>query len=155
MPRRFLFAAGVLLLASAPPARAQAPTPGELPWNAPVAAVAARARRMGLARVPSVGPDSAIVFAATGAGIRRELRTRFRNGRLWHAFYTVEGDSAAVKRSLDQAVTALSNRHGIPQAAPDGSFVWILPSSRRFSLPRVPAKLDTGRFGWAATYHSG
>src|SRR4051794_14651891 len=37
MPRRFFFAAGVLLLASAPPARAQGPTPGELPWNAPVA----------------------------------------------------------------------------------------------------------------------
>jgi hypothetical protein len=150
---RILLAAGLLFLAFAPPATAQAPAPGDLPWNAPITVVAAHARRLGLARVPGVGTDSAVVFAVDRAGIHRELRTRFRNGRLWHAFYSVEGDSVAVKRSLDLAVTALSNRLGAPQAAPDGSFVWILPSSRRFALPRAPARLESGRFGWAATYH--
>ena len=155
MPRSLLVAAGLLLLAYAPSAGAQAPAPGDLPWNAPLNVVAARARRLGLTRTSAVGPDSAVVFAADRAGAHVELRTRFRNGRLWHAFYTVEGDSAAVKRSLDRAVNALSGRLGAPQEAPDGSFVWTLPSSRRFALPRSPARLESGRFGWAATYHAG
>jgi hypothetical protein len=153
MLRHLITAAG-LVLASVHLVLAQAPAPSDLPWNASVNVVAARANRLGLTRAASVGPDSAVVFTANRGGAHAELRTRFRNGRLWHAFYTVEGDSVTAKTSLDQAVISLTTRLGAPRASPDGSYIWILPSSRRFLLPRVPAKLDNGRFGWAVTYHS-
>lgn len=155
MPRSFLAVASALLLASASAVSAQAPAPNDLPWNAPLRVVAARAHRLGLTRTPGVGPDSAIVFAGNRAGVRIELRARFRSGRLWHAFYAVEGDSAAARRSLDRTIASLRNRLGAPQASPDGSFVWVLPSSRRFALPQTPARLESGRFGWSATYHPG
>ncbi|HEX6746129.1 MAG TPA: hypothetical protein VF092_02360 [Longimicrobium sp.] len=87
------------------------------------------------------------MFEARRAGVRAVLRARFRSRVLWHAFYSAEGDSAAVQRDLDRAAAALAARHGAP-ATEDGGRVWTLPDGRRVMLPISPARLENGRYGY-------
>jgi len=155
--RRVLGPATALLVLAATPALAQAPSPAELPWNAPPRAVQARLARLGFrpAGEAAARADSLVVFVAERAGVRSELRARFRDGRLWHVFYSAEGDSAAVQRELDRTAAGLAARHGQPDASVNGGREWVLPSGRRFALPSAPLRLENGRFGYGAAYHRG
>jgi len=113
------------------------------------ARVRARLARLGF--TPRADPptaDSTLVFEAQRPGLRAELRARFRNRVLWHAFYSVEGDSAAVQRDLDRAVAALTAQAGAP-ATDDAGRTWTLPDGRRVALPKAPARLENGRYGYA------
>lgn len=157
--RRGLVAALALAAsAAAVPAAAQsAPAPGELPWNARPATVRAMVARLGWqprsAAASMVQGDSALTFTGpAGGGATAELTTRFRGGKLWHAFYVARGDSAALQRLLDRASAQTSARHG--QARADGaSRVWTLPNGNRFALPTAPSRAEGGGFTFAVVYH--
>jgi hypothetical protein len=156
---RHLLAALCTLLTAIASSRAaaQAPSPAELPWNAPLRAAQARLARLGFRPAQGQPPraDSVVVFVAERAGVRAELSARFRDGRLWHVFYAAEGDSVAVHRDLDRSAAALAARHGQPAAAADRSRVWALPSGRRFALPAAPVRSEDGRFVYGVAYRRG
>jgi hypothetical protein len=134
------------LLALAAPARAQSPDPAELPWNAAPAAVRVNLERLGFRAAPAASGDS--VFVADRGGARAELRARFREGVMYHAFYSVVGDSATVQGELNRTAAALTARHGQPSTEGD-SRVWTLDGGRRYALPAAPLKLESGAFGYA------
>lgn len=155
MSPRTLAAAAVLALAAARSAAAQAPLPADLPWEAPPSLVRAKLARLGLVtRGPTARTDTMQVFTSNRGGVAAELRARYREGRLWHVFYTVQGDSASVQHDLDASASTLSARMGAPRHAA-GSRVWILPGGRRFALPQAAVRLPNGRFSYAAAYHRG
>lgn len=141
-------AAAAALLAFAAPARAQAPDPGGLPWNAAPAAVRAQIERLGFRAAPAAAGRSDSIFVADRAGVHAEFRARFRGGALVHIFYAAYGDSAAVQRDLDLAAAALTARRGTP-VVEGASRVWRLDGGRRFALPAASLRLENGTFGYA------
>jgi len=84
--------------------------------------------------------------------VHAELRARFGDGGLWHAFYSVQGDSASVQAGIDRAADAATERIGAPRPADDGGRVWMLPDGRAFALPAAPLRLEDARFGYAVVY---
>jgi hypothetical protein len=144
------FVAATLPLAIAGTAAAQAPLPEDLPWGQPVAAMDSAAAQLGLAADSAAGDEA--VYATDGDGVHTELRARFGDAGLWHAFYFVQGDSASVQAAIDRSAAAATERIGAPQPADDGGRVWTLPDCRAFALPAAPTRLEDGRFGYAVVY---
>jgi len=155
MPRlRLALAAAALALAA--PAAAQAPLPTDLPWNAPFAAARARLARLGFTPAPPgtrAQGDRSIIFAANRGGVDAQLRTQFREGQLFHAFYVAQGDSVSLQGEIDRSVSAVSARFGQPATASDGVRVWSLPDGRRFAIPAAPWRADANRYAFAVVYH--
>src|SRR3954469_7791112 len=144
-PRSWLLCvAATLPIVIADTAAAQAPLPADLPWGQPPAAMDSVAAQLGLA-ADSVASEEA-VYAADSGGVHAELRARFGDAGLWHAFYSGQGDSASVQAAIDRSVAAATQRIGTPQPADDGGRVWMLPDGRAFALPAAPTRLEDGRF---------
>jgi hypothetical protein len=137
------------------PSRAQAPAPAQLPWTSSSQAARAQFEGLGFRGVRGAPEDSVQVFTAQRGGARAELTVQYRAGHLWHAFYSVQGDSASVQQDLDRSAAALTARAGAPTRQGDGTQVWILRNRRRFALPVAAMRLEDGRFGYAAVYHNG
>src|SRR3954466_1656381 len=97
-PSHLSLLTAALLTVAASHASAQLPLPTDLPWNSPPRSVRFALVRLGLresAGATAAGLDSTLVFTAPVSGASARLTTRFRAGHLWHAFLTVQGDSAA------------------------------------------------------------
>ena len=150
--RRMLALACVLCAAAASRLHAQAPVPAQIPWSQPRARVDATLQQMGFRGSSTAPPsDTSLLFTAERRGVHSEIRLRIRNGVLWHAFYTAQGDSVAVQRDLAQTATVLTARYGAPHVEGDDR-VWIVEGSRRVALPSAPRRLDNGQYGYGVMY---
>jgi hypothetical protein len=147
-----LVAACLTAISSA--ATAQLPLPADFPWNSSPRTVRATLGGLGLvaAGATGSGADSTLVFTAPVSGASGQLSARFRSGHLWHAFLSVQGDSATLQRILDRYSSSVSARHGQFQVA-QRRRRWVLRSGRPFSLPTAPTRLEDGSFAFAAVFH--
>jgi hypothetical protein len=149
-PRSWTLSVAAALLAVAGNAAAQAPLPAGLPWGQPPAAMDSAAAQLGLVADSAAGEEA--VYGADRGGVHAELRVRFGDAGVWHAFYSAQGDSASVQADVDSAASAATESIGAPQATDEGGRVWMLPGGRVFALPAAPTRLDDGRFGYAVVY---
>jgi hypothetical protein len=149
----FLFA--TVLIGLTQSLSAQAPLPSQIPLDAPASVVRARFAQMGLHASRGVIGDSVTVFSGTRGGVSTEIRARFRNGFLYHAFYVSRGDSAALQREIDATVTAASSRFGRGLPGSANVRVWQATPQQRFTVPACPIPDGNGHFTFSVVYHRG
>jgi hypothetical protein len=100
----------------------------------------------------AVGADSSLVFERATGSLRESLSVRLRDGRVWHVYYTAQGDSVTVQRVVNAASAAATRRWGSP-ANDSATRAWRMGESGRFVLPSYPLPLEDGSYAIGIVYH--